>query len=380
MPHTTRRRIFFALAVVVMTASAAVATSGSTFAGAVGEDPYPGVEWERGDPAAAGFDPAKLAQIAEELKADKSNCLAVVRHGRLVADWYWNGTGPESTQEVWSATKSVSSTLAGIAEADHKLGIEDKASKYIPTWAGTPSADVTVKDLLSNDSGRHWTNVFDDAVKVFAAKDRTAFAVSQSQDVPPGQFWAYNNTAIQTLDAVLRKATGEKPSDYAQKKLLEPLGMKHSKMTQDQAGNTNTFMGLQSSCQDLARFGYLFLRDGHWNDTQPVPEHWVADATGKPSQDISAAYGYLWWLNRLGPVATVQNPMTREESAKAPHTQLVPSAPQDMYWALGLGGQIVQVDPGSDTVVVRLGPGTLTDPAPTPDKTARVVTEALVRP
>ncbi|WP_344679605.1 serine hydrolase domain-containing protein [Saccharopolyspora taberi] len=363
-----------------MTASAAVASSGSAFAGPVGDDPYPGAEWERGDPVAAGFDPAKLARIAEELKADKSNCLAVVRHGRLVADWYWNGTGPESAQEVWSATKSVTSTLVGIAEAEHRLGIEDKASKYVPAWAGTPSAEVTVKDLLSNDSGRHWRSAFDDAVAVFAAQDRTAFAVSQPQDVAPGQFWAYNNTAIQTLDAVLQKATGDKPIDYARKKLLEPLGMRHSEMTRDQAGNTNTFMGLQSTCQDMARFGYLFLRNGHWDGTQPVPEQWVVDATGKPSQDISAAYGYLWWLNRLGPVATVQNPMTREESAQAPHTQLVPSAPQDMYWALGLGGQIVQVDPGSDTVVVRLGPASLNSPSASPAKTARIVTEALVRP
>ncbi|WP_246257791.1 serine hydrolase domain-containing protein [Amycolatopsis anabasis] len=369
-----------AVAAAVMTASAGVAVSGSAVAGQAGDGPYPGAEWERGDPAAAGFDPAKLAQIAEELKADKSNCLAVIRHGRLVADWYWNGTGPASAQEVWSATKSVSSTLAGIAQAEQRLNIEDKASKYIPSWAGTPSADVTVKDLLSNDSGRHWTSFIDDAVKVFAARDRTAFAVSQPQDVPPGQVWAYNNTAIQTLDAVLHAATGDQPADYATKKLLDPLGMKHSKMTQDQAGNTNTFMGLQSTCQDMARFGYLFLRNGHWNDTQPVPENWVSEATGKPSQDITTAYGYLWWLNRLGPVAKVQAPMTREDSAHAPHTQLVPSAPQDMYWALGLGGQIVQVDPGSDTVVVRLGPASLTSPVPTPTKTARIVTEALIRP
>ncbi|QWF85208.1 serine hydrolase domain-containing protein [Amycolatopsis sp. CA-230715] len=380
MPSSARHRIFFAFLAAMMTASAAVGSSGSALATPAADDPYPGAEWERGDAVAAGFDPAKLAKIADELKAGKSNCLAVVRHGKLVGDWYWNGTGPESAQEVWSATKSVSSTLVGIAQDEQKLSVEDKASKYIPSWGDTPSAEVTVKDLLSNDSGRHWTSAFDDAVKVFAAQDRTGFAVSQSQDVAPGQFWAYNNTAIQTLDAVLRKATGDGPSDYAQKKLLEPLGMKHSKMTLDQKGNTNTFMGLQSTCQDLARFGYLFLRKGHWNGTQPVSEHWVGDATGKPSQDISSAYGYLWWLNRLGPVATVQNPMTREESAKAPHTQLVPSAPQDMYWALGLGGQIVQVDPGSDTVVVRLGPGTLTDPAPAPTKTAEIVTEALVRP
>jgi len=50
-----------------------------------------------------------------------------------------------------------------------------------------------------------------------------------------------------------------------------------------------------------------------------------------------------------------------------------------MYWARGLGGQVVQVDPGSDTVVVRLGPG---DRSSTYGQanTARVVTEALIDP
>ncbi len=380
MPSSVGRRVVSALAVVMVTAGAAVTSSGAVLARPTGERSYPGVEWERGDPVAAGFDPTKLAQLAEELKADKSNCLAVVRHGRLVAEWYWNGTGSQSSQEVWSVTKSVSSTLVGIADTEHKLDIGDKVSKYIPAWVGTPSDGVTIKDLLSNDSGRHWASTLDDAGRVFGAQDRTAFAISQTQDVGPGQVWAYNNTAIQVLDAVLRKATGEKPIDYARTKLLEPLGMKHSKMTADQAGNTNTFMGLQSTCQDLARFGYLFLRNGHWKDSRPVPERWVAAATKRPSQDISAAYGYLWWLNRHGSVATPSQSMTREESEQAPRTQLVPSAPENMYWALGLGGQIVQVDPGSDTVVVRLGAASLTSPSVSPTKTTKVVTEALVRP
>ncbi|WP_242613494.1 serine hydrolase domain-containing protein [Herbihabitans rhizosphaerae] len=366
------------MAVAALVAGAAVASNGSAFAGP-NDDPYPGAEWERGDAAAAGFDPAKLEQIAEELKADKSNCLAVIRHGRLVAEWYWNGTGPDSKQEVWSVTKSVSSTLVGIAAAEQKLSIEDKASKYLAPWVGTPSDGVTVKDLLSNDSGRHWTGALDDAGAVFGASDRTGYAVSVPQDVPPNDVWAYNNTAIQTLDDVLHGATGEEPVDYAQKKLLEPLGMKNSTMTKDQAGNTNTFMGVQSTCQDMARFGYLFLRNGHWRDTQVVPEQWVAEATGKPSQDITTAYGYLWWLNRLGPVAGVTKAWTHEDSANAPHTQIVPGAPQDMYWAQGLGGQTVQVDPGSGTVVVLLRPGALVSPS-AEDKTARIVTEALVRP
>jgi CubicO group peptidase (beta-lactamase class C family) len=337
---------------------------------------YPGAAWDRADPAAEGFDPAKLDEIAAEAEANDSNCMVVVRHGRIVADWYWNGTDATTAQEVFSTTKSFTSTLVGLAQEDGDLAITDPASTYIPQWAGTPSAGVTVEDLISNDSGRQWSLGLDYRDLV-VARDRTAFAVGLGQDAEPGEVWAYNNAAIQTLDAVLEQATGVDPAAYAEERLLGPIGMSHSEMTHDGAGNTNTFFGLRSTCEDLARFGYLFLRGGEWDGTPVVPGDWVAAATGRSSQDINAAYGYLWWLNRRGPITDPLHPLTREDSETAPDRQLAAGAPADMYWARGLGGQVVQVDPGSDTVVVRLGPGN-TSATYNQTNTARVVTEAIV--
>jgi hypothetical protein len=52
-----------------------------------------------------------------------------------------------------------------------------------------------------------------------------------------------------------------------------------------------------------------------------------------------------------------------------------------MYWALGFGDQILQVDPGSKTVVVRLGTAEQRPQPPTfgPDFASKVVTDAVVR-
>jgi CubicO group peptidase (beta-lactamase class C family) len=339
---------------------------------------YPGTEWEHADATAAGFDPAVLDDLAAEAEAADSNCLVVTRHGKIVADWYWKGTGPGTTQEVFSVTKSLTSTLVGLAQADGDLDLDDPAADSIPAWAGTPAAAVTVEDLISNDSGRHW-DLNTDYVGLTTAGDRTAFAVGLGQDAAPGQVWAYNNAAIQTLDAVLEATTGQQPADMAAQRVLGPIGMADSRMTRDPSGNTNTYFGLQSSCEDLARFGYLFLRDGMWDGQRIVPADWVDAATGAPSQEVNAAYGYLWWINHLGPLTGPLDPMTLEQAATRPDQRVVPSAPEGMYWAQGLGGQVVQVDPGSDTVVVRLGPGTAGSSYGMAN-TARVVTEALVRP
>lgn len=341
--------------------------------------------WPTTDPAAAGFDPVALQAIAADAEAAGSNCMAVVRDGALVASWYWNGTDVHTTQDVFSATKSVTSALVGIAEADGGLDRHEAASRLVPQWAGGPSDGVTVEQLLSNDSGRYWSAA-SDYLEMTRAPNRTTYAVGLSQEHAPGEVWVYNNAAIQTLDAVLVGATGEPTADLAEQRLLGPVGMSDSSMTRDAGGATATYFGLQSTCEDMARFGQLYLQQGAWGDRQVVPAEWVQASVGRPSQPINSAYGYLWWLNRPGSV--VSDPLAQRsaaEAAAAPSSQLVPGAPEDMYWAIGLGGQIVQVDPGSGTVVVRLGParrdGTRDGPgnagAYGPADTARVVTEAL---
>jgi CubicO group peptidase (beta-lactamase class C family) len=287
--------------------------------------------------------------------------------------------GDQAPVEVFSATKSYTSTLVGIAEADGKLDVDDEVADYVPEWKGTPSEDVTIKNLISNDSGRYW-DFETDYQKMIGAADRTAFSIGLSQAADPGAVWVYNNSAIQVLEAVLEKATGQPVADYAQEKIFEPLGMADTKMTTDNAGNANVFFGLQSTCRDMARFGHLFLNEGSWDGTELVSAGWVDEATGAQSTPLNASYGYLWWLNRKGPQP---NPIaaTDPNAPQAPDGQSVPSAPEDMYWAHGLGDQIIQVDPGSDTVVVRLGPAT--EPAGGGfgrGQTSDVVTWALVDP
>jgi len=342
---------------------------------------YPGDEWARTDPAEAGFDPDVLEGLAAEAEAAGSNCFLVTRGGEVVAEWYWNDTDASSAQEVFSTTKSVTSTLVGLAQAEGALDIDDPASEYIPEWQGTESEDVTVRNLISNDSGRSWS--FDQDYGTLPGQaDRTAYAVGLGQDEPPGTSWAYNNAAIQTLEAVLRTSTGEEVADYAEENLFAPVGMADTEMTTDAAGHAGTFFGMQSTCEDLARFGYLFLRDGAWDGEQVVPADWVDEAVGGPSQEMNAAYGFLWWLNRRGPVLNPVQATTADEAGSLPDGQLVPGAPEDMFFALGLGDQITAVDPGSETVVVRLGGPSApagADAFDTADAT-RVVTEALVEP
>lgn len=329
-------------------------------------------------PEDVGLDPAVLADMAADAEADGSSCLLVLRDGKVAGEWYWNGGGPETPQEVFSVTKSVTSILVGIAQEDAVLDVDDPATTWIPEWEGTSSEEVTVEHLLSNDSGRHWTFQSDYSALV-TAEDRTAYAIGLGQDAPPGTTWAYNNSAIQTLEQVLERSTGQSVPDFAQDRLLGPLGMEHSSITTDPAGNGNTFMGLQSTCPDLARFGWMVVHGGSWGDEQIVPEDWIEASTGAPSQELNAGYGYLWWLNREGPQPSGASPTDISAIDAVPRGQLVPDAPEELVWALGLGSQTVQVHEETRTVLVRLGPLTLDSPYSRADA-ARLVTEAIIDP
>jgi CubicO group peptidase (beta-lactamase class C family) len=344
--------------------------------------PVPGAAWQKVAPASVGLDSARLEQIAAVARKGHSNCLVVVRDGKLAGEWYFHGTGPTTAQDVFSATKSFASTLVGIAQDDGDLRIGDSASRWIPQWRGTPSRAVTVRDLLSMDSGRRW-DVVTDYLRLLAAPDRTAFAIGLGQAARPGTVWAYSNSAVQTLDRVLQRATGEGVAAFAGRRIFRPLGMAHTTMTTDRAGNAQLFEGIRSTCRDMARFGVLMLDHGRWGGRQIVSAGWVRQATAVSSTRLNAAYGYLWWLNHRGVIASV-TAATSLGDVNAGKTQIgrmVPGAPSAMYWAIGLGNQLIQVDPGTRTVVVRLGSAVAIPLPPTfgPAEASKVVTEA-VRP
>ena len=345
-------------------------------------------------PEAAGFDAAKLDSIKIDAEVAGSNCFLVLRDGHVVSESYWRGGGQSKPQEVWSMSKSFTSALVGLAQSNGKLSIDDRASKYISEWRDGPSDTVTVKNLLSADSGRYWDYGTDYLKMAAGAADKTAFSIALDQQSPPGTNWVYNNAAVQTLSRVLSDTTGVEPGDYAVDQLFRPLGMADTSIKSDPSGHSLTFMGVQSTCRDAARFGALFMAHGRSGSTQILPESYVSQSLS-PSQELNKGYGYLWWLNTpgltggnqratAGASATTTTPSTTVPGAVATdtHRQMAPGAPEDMFWALGLGDQILQMDPGSNTIVVRLGPAG-SSPGTTKFRqtdAARVVTEALLSP
>ena len=84
--------------------------------------PTPAGDWQKVAPASVGLDATKLDAIAKTAEVGKSNCLVVVKDGKLAGEWYFHGTGPDTAQPVFSATKSYTSTLVGMAVDEGRRG------------------------------------------------------------------------------------------------------------------------------------------------------------------------------------------------------------------------------------------------------------------
>jgi CubicO group peptidase (beta-lactamase class C family) len=311
-------------------------------------DIYPDPDWTVEDPEQHGLSREGLAAMAAVAEGLDTSCMIVIHDGVLVGEWYWDGfERGTDVANVFSVTKSITSTLVGIAAEDGLLNIDDPVANYIPQWTDTRSAQVSIRNIISNDSGRFWSFESDYVTGLLVALNQAEYAVGLTQQFDRGTVWEYNNSAIQVLAPALARATGQDVVGYAQQELFGPIGAT-AQIGVDPSGGPLTYQGAAASCDDMARFGYLALREGRWKSEQIVPKQWINQAT-VPSTELNSGYGFMWWLNRKGHVVLPSFPVRNEFDG-----QLVPAASEQVFTAIGAFGQLVIVDPKDEYVIVRL--------------------------
>jgi len=83
-----------------------------------------------------------------------------------------------------------------------------------------------------------------------------------------------------------------------------------------------------------------------WNGTTIIPLSYFNQMITS-SQTLNASYGYLTWLNGKKSYMVLQSQTVFAGS-------LVPNAPADMFAALGKNGQMINVVPSQNLVVIRM--------------------------
>lgn len=288
---------------------------------------FPGAEWEVASPESQSMSPEGVAKVGAWLKANGSKTGLLVRHGRIVGEWYFDGADANTKLLVYSTTKSFSSTAAGLAIASGKLKLDSKLGDFFPAATPESKRDITVKQLISMTSGAKSDNA------LLGRADLNSFLLHDlPMDSAPGEKWVYNNTGLQLLSPMIKQATGQTIPELLDAEVFQKIGIPRGDWTWDETGGVPlSYSGLHITARSLARFGLLFLNGGAWNKQKVISADWVAEAT-RPSQDLNDRYGYLWWLNGTGAWSGV---------------------PRDAYAAMGKFDNDMLVVPSLDLIVIR---------------------------
>ena len=128
-------------------------------------------------------------------------------------------------------------------------------------------------------SGIDWTDPSNGRLDTFTEMKRSPdwvrFILDRPMSTTPGDIFNYNSGNSHLVSAIITKLTGISASDYAQAKLFGPLGIDVSYWGHDPQGVTTGGNGLSLLPRDMAKIGYLYLRNGEWEDKRLLPAVWI---------------------------------------------------------------------------------------------------------
>jgi len=337
----------------------------------------PAMAWPDGDAGPAAAPPPEVTAAIERAfrepnslepgRVRQTTAVVVVHDGRLVAERYAPGYGPQTPMLSWSMAKSVLATLVGIMVGDGRLALHSPAP--VPEWSAPtdPRHAITLDQLLRMSSGlafdEHYGAINDVSRMLFTMPDTGAFAASSPLEVPPDTRWSYSSGTANIIARMVRDNFGGDLTAlvrYANERLFDPVGMTSAFFEPDESGTPIGSSFVFMTARDWARLGEFHRRDGIWNGRRILPDGWVRYVTTPTPAAPDGEYGALWWLNAGA----------REDRSR----RMWRSLPIDAYAATGHSGQYVIVMPSAKLVVVRLG---LSFPDDGNDGTAELVADLI---
>jgi CubicO group peptidase (beta-lactamase class C family) len=378
MHHSARSRLPFVLGLVCLLAALPGAETAREQARAVPAAYYPErFDWQKRTPEQGNVDAARLdAAIAfavanenpgnKDLAVDLATSFGrepfdtpigpvkprgalngiIIKDGFIVAEW------GETTRVdmTFSVTKSFLSTVVGLLWQRGLIrDVSDRVRDYMPTAAlfeGPHNSAITWEHLLRQTSdwqGTLWGKPdWADRPEGKSPADWPNRNLSA-----PGTRYKYNDVRVNLLALAALHVVRRPLPEVLRDEIMEPIGASSTwrwhgyenswidldgRKVQSMTGGGHWGGGMFISARDMARFGYLFLRNGKWKDRQLVSQQWIdmARSPGPANPD----YGYMNWFLNSGA------------------TPFVPSGSKTAVTFVGNGSNIIHIDWEHDLVVV----------------------------
>lgn len=230
----------------------------------------------------------------------------VAINGKITYEKYFAGFDATTPHDMRSASKSISSSIIGIAIDDKIIkSVDEKLYDFIPQeyqyTKDSLKSKITIKDLLTMSSGLDVNNKANEGYYQEESNDNWLKTVLEAPIAhEPGTYTDYGSANPFLLGVYLNARLDIPLEFYMHEKLFAPLGITNYIMNTDDTGIIPYFGGgLHLTPRDMLKFGQLYLNEGVWNGERIISESWIHESFKKHTrlQDVKDKneYGYFWW-------------------------------------------------------------------------------------
>lgn len=273
----------------------------------------------------------KTFTLESFMESQRVGGLLVIRKGEIIYERYGLKNDENSKWIAFSVAKSVSSMLIGAAIQDGYIKSEDDlVTDYLPRLKGSAYDGATIRNVLNMASGVGWSeDYFDPESDVSIAAGFNAMELFEYLNTLPvvaeyGKVFNYSTGETNLVGAIVRAAVGNNSASYLEDKIWKPFGMESdaSWVVDEKYRAELGGCCINATLRDYGRIGLFALGGGVLADgTRVLPEGWMKASTA-PSEGYKG-YGYLWWL-----------------------------MPDGTYAAQGIFGQLIWINPETETIIV----------------------------
>jgi hypothetical protein len=270
----------------------------------------------------------------------------IIYKGVVIAQW----GDTQAVDMTHSIAKTFLTTVTGLAWQQGLIqNLQDKVNPYMPhgvdLYQGEHNSQIRWDHLLRQTSDWQGT-LWGKPDWADRPEGKTPTDWPKRPLRAPGSHYKYNDVRINLL-ALSTLYVWRKPlPQVLNEQIMTPIGASSTwrwygydnswieldgQKMQSVSGGGHWGGGIFINAWDLARFGYLFLRDGQWQDKQLVSKEWIKMASTGGS--ANPEYGFAnWFLN--------------------PGRKALPNAPETAVTFQGAGRNIIYFDKKNDLLMV----------------------------
>jgi len=323
----------------------------------------------------------KKKQLNQYLDEEtKTTAFLVIKNDSILFEQYYQGYEQSTISNIFSASKSVTSMMVGLAIDEGKIkDVNDVVTDYLPEFkeAHPYFQQLTIQHLLDMRSGfdfeEKYSTPFADAAHLYYGTNQVKQLLEMGFSHKPGTHHEYLSAATSMLGLIVERVTQQPIGKYLEEKIWHPLGMEHRatwSYDDRKHQSTKTFCCLNTTAIDLAKIARLYLNDGEWNRQQILSKEWVKAA--RTPNLANDSYQNQWYSSggigyQEGEEMAYQDSISAVEGAKTAgfdyfyvdqksNSELWHiHYSNDDFYALGILGQIVYIAPEEHLIMVRLG-------------------------